>query len=65
MGELVLVKVAKITSNDSWPLLYLPKKVIKALGLRRGVEVKLFMDIENGRLIVERLEPLKRRGNKP
>ncbi|MEM3884381.1 MAG: hypothetical protein QXF74_04625 [Nitrososphaerota archaeon] len=64
MSELVLVKVSKITSNDSTPLLYIPKKVVRALGLRKGIEVKLLIDPEAGRLIVEKLEPIGRRAVK-
>jgi len=35
------IKVARICSNDTWPLLYLPKAAIEELGLRKGVKVLL------------------------
>jgi len=52
MGK--IVRVAKVTSNDTTPLIYLPKAIREALSLRKGDYVKL--TVENGRLIVE---PLK------
>jgi len=56
VGRIVLVKISKVCSNDSVPLVYLPKKVVKLLGLEKGVEVKMLVDLENRRFIVEKLE---------
>lgn len=55
-----IVKVAKISSNDSTELIYIPKAIVKALGLRKGVYVKISVD--GGRLIVE---PLKLEASQP
>lgn len=59
MGEELLVRISKISSNNSTPLIYLPKKVVKLLGLRKGVEVKLMIDVESKKLIIEKLEASK------
>lgn len=64
MGEVLLVRVSKITDNGKCPLIYLPKKAVKALGLKKGVEVKILIDTENGLLMIQRLQPLKRVSSK-
>jgi bifunctional DNA-binding transcriptional regulator/antitoxin component of YhaV-PrlF toxin-antitoxin module len=51
MGDVV---IAKISSSDGTPLIYLPKKIREELGLYKGKWVKLF--IENNRLVVEPLD---------
>ena len=53
------VKVAKITSNDQWPLLYLPKIAIEKLGLKKGRRVLIFLDGRSGTLIIK---PVPERG---
>jgi AbrB family looped-hinge helix DNA binding protein len=45
--------VVKVSSNDSVPLIYIPKEVREALGLLKGVYAKL--TIKDGKLIVEKL----------
>jgi len=52
--EIVPPKIVKVSSNDGVELIYLPKVVREALGLRKGVYVKL--SVQDGKLIVE---PLK------
>ena len=49
-----LIKVAKVTSNNSALLIYIPKAIREALNLRKGTYVKL--KVEGNKLIVE---PLK------
>jgi len=44
LKNLMPLKVAKITSNDEWPLLYLPKAAIEKLGLRKGRRVLILLD---------------------
>jgi len=52
--EVRLVRIAKVTSNDGTPLVYLPKPIREVLGLEKGVYVK--MEVKDGKLIIE---PLK------
>jgi len=49
------VKITKVCSNDSWPLIYLPKEVVKKLGLTIGKKVLLELT-EDGKLIVKPIE---------
>lgn len=46
------VKITTVCSNDTWPLIYLPKQAIEKLGLIKGTKVLLLID-ENGRLVIE------------
>jgi len=54
MEGMKLIRVSKVTSNDSWPLIYLPKKVVEKLGFKKGCYVALYTD--GKRLIIEKLE---------
>lgn len=47
------VKVTKVTSNDGWPLVYLPKKAVELLGLRKGTEVIMLVDEESKALVIK------------
>jgi hypothetical protein len=51
------IKVAKITSNDTQPLIYLPK-CLSEIGFSRGSKVLLKLD-QNGRLIIEKIQELR------
>jgi len=51
----VILKVTKVTSNNGWPLIYLPKEARDKLGFKIGVKVMIKAD-ERGRLIIERVE---------
>lgn len=53
-GERIPIKVTKVTSNDAWPLIYLPKEAVTRLGLRKGRRVILY--IEGDELIVQPVE---------
>ena len=53
MRDIESFKVAKVSSNDSALLVYIPKTVCSELGLRRGSYVML--KVENGKLIIEPL----------
>jgi len=48
-----IVKVSKVTSNDSTELIYIPKQIREALGLKKGTYV--IMRVESGRLVIEKL----------
>ena len=61
MASYTLVRVSKITSLDSRLLIYLPKKVVESMALKKGDEVRLILDTENNRLIVEKNEALRLR----
>jgi hypothetical protein len=56
MGTLRPVKLARVSANNDWPLLYLPREVVERLGLRRGVKVMLEMDEEAKVLVVRRVD---------
>jgi len=51
-----IIRVSRITSNDTQPLVYLPKRLEK-LDLKKGVRVLLKWDRERRRLIIEPLPP--------
>jgi len=55
-GHLIPIKVCRVTSNDTWPLLYLPAEAIRRLGLRKGVRVMILLDSERHRLVIEKVE---------
>jgi bifunctional DNA-binding transcriptional regulator/antitoxin component of YhaV-PrlF toxin-antitoxin module len=57
--DLTPVKIAKITSNDQWPLLYLPKIVIEKLGLKKGRRVLIFLDSRSGTLIIKPVRDIR------
>ena len=52
------IRVSKVTSNDSQELIYLPKEIVRKLGLRKGVKVILKVDTKSCRLIIEKLPDL-------
>jgi hypothetical protein len=56
VSKLLLVKVSKIVGFDKVLLIYLPKKVVETLGVRKGDEVRLLLDLEANRLLVEKNE---------
>jgi AbrB family looped-hinge helix DNA binding protein len=45
--------VVKVSSNDSVPLIYIPKEVRETLGLMKGTYAKL--TIKDGKLVIEKL----------
>ena len=49
-----LIKVAKITFNDSVELIYILKAIKEALNLRKGTYVKL--KVEGNKLVIELLK---------
>ena len=54
LGNLEVIRISKVSSNDSVPLIYLPKKAVERIGLRKGDYVVLATD--GRRLIIEKLE---------
>ena len=52
---LIPVKTVKISSNDSVPIIYVPKDVQKILGFEKGVKLLLYVDEDCKRLVVEKL----------
>ena len=53
MGE-TIIKVTKVSTNDGWPLIYLPKEARDKLGFAIGTKVLIKTDGE--RLIIEKAE---------
>ncbi|RLE53102.1 MAG: hypothetical protein DRJ30_07170 [Candidatus Methanomethylicota archaeon] len=56
--DLIPIRVGKISSNDSWPLLYIPKLAIEVLGLRKGRKVLILIDRANASLVIKPIEDL-------
>jgi hypothetical protein len=52
---LIPVKIAKVCSNDEWPLVYIPKVAVEKLGLRKGRPVVILLDNQNKTLVVKPL----------
>lgn len=48
-----LIKVGRVTSNDNWPMVYLPKEAIQRLGLRKGRRILVLLDHHEGALIIK------------
>jgi antitoxin component of MazEF toxin-antitoxin module len=53
---LKLIKVGKVSANNSWPIIYLPREVTEKLGLRKGVKVFFEVDEEKRALIIRRVD---------
>lgn len=53
---LIPIKVAKVTSNDEWPLIYIPADAKRLLGLSKGVRVLICIDPERKSLVIERVK---------
>jgi hypothetical protein len=51
--NLALLKVGRVTSNDKWPMIYLPKEAIQRLGLRKGQRILVLLDHHEGALIIK------------
>jgi len=63
--ELIPIKVAKVTSNDDWPLIYLPADAKRLLGLHKGVRVLIYIDTREGSLVIKKVETPARPGSQP
>lgn len=46
-------KIAKITSNDSVEMLYIPKSIRETLGFKKGTYVK--MEIDGDKLVIQKV----------
>jgi len=55
---LIPVKTVKISSNDSVPIIYVPKDVQKILGFEKGIKLLLLIDGEHKRLVIEKIPPI-------
>ena len=49
---LVPVRLSKVTSNDTQELIYLPKLIVRKLGLEKGTRVLLCIDKKRNRLVI-------------
>lgn len=54
-GELIPIKITRVSSNDDWPLIYLPAEARRA-GLERGARVIIYLDPRDNSLVVRRLK---------
>jgi len=48
--------IVKVSSNDSIPLIYFPKKIRESFGLKKGDYFAIFMDSTEKRLILQKVE---------
>jgi hypothetical protein len=51
--DAVPLRVARVSTNDHWPLIYLPKAAVETLGLGRGRRVLILLDKRRGALILK------------
>lgn len=54
--ELIPIKIAKVTSNNDWPLIYLPADAKRLLGLEKGVRVLIYVDPEGESLVIKKVK---------
>jgi len=57
--EIIPIKIATVTSNDSVTLIYLGKRVEQLLNLKKKDRVILYVDKKRKRLIVEKIPPVE------
>jgi len=56
---LIPVKTVKISSNDTVPMIYIPKD-LRDLGFEKGIKVLLSVD-DQGRLVVEKVPSISKK----
>ena len=61
MTSLVPVKIVKISSNDTVPIIYVPKEIRQILGLKKGVKILLYVDHDLKHLVIEKIPSMKKR----
>lgn len=54
--KLLPLRRTRVSTNDSWPLLYIPKPAVEYLGLHKGRRIQFFIDIDDNCLIVKPIE---------
>jgi antitoxin component of MazEF toxin-antitoxin module len=59
MARAVPIKIVKVSSNDSVPLIYLPKEATEMLDLKKGDKAFVYVDVANSRLIIEKAKAVK------
>jgi len=57
--EIIPIKIATVTSNDSVTLIYLGKRVEQLLNLKKKDRVILYVDKKRKRLICEKRPPVE------
>jgi len=62
MAQYRLVRVSKLFEAHGLLAVYLPKKATEALGWQKGDEVRVLMDEEERKLVIEKNEALVREG---
>ena len=50
---LVPIRISKISSNRRQELVYIPKKAVRMLELRKGTDVVIYMDTKERCLIIK------------
>jgi len=53
--DLIPIRIVKVTSNDTSPLIYLPADVRRVLKIKKGDRLLLSVDRELKRLIAEKV----------
>lgn len=55
MGNFTPIKIVKVSSNDTVPLIYLPKEVRERLNLRKGDKVILYINADGSYLLLQKV----------
>jgi len=53
---LIPIRLSKVTSNDRQEMIYLPKLVVRRLGLYKGTPVAIYLDQNRKCLIIKPVE---------
>jgi len=55
MSNFIPIKIVKVSSNDTVPLVYLPKEVRERLDLEKGDKVIMYVDVDGSRLLIKKV----------
>jgi bifunctional DNA-binding transcriptional regulator/antitoxin component of YhaV-PrlF toxin-antitoxin module len=55
LEALLPIKVVKVSANDGVPLIYLPVDVRRALNIKKGDRLLLFLDLRQRQLIARKV----------
>jgi len=54
--NLIPIKIGRVTSNDNWPMIYIPKEAINKLSLQKGARIIILMDLAEKTLIIKPIQ---------
>ena len=59
LEEPVPIKVVKVSSNDTRPLVYLPADICRTLRIRKGDRLLLFLDLKHQQFLARKVADAK------